>query len=199
MFKDRTRAPCAHPTHSSVDVRRTPRSLTCPLLTETKTGQYTPPSQRVCYSFNTAPPSLCFSSSRSFFPSTVPCYTCDYLILWIWDHGVGREIPLETRVCHGRLSSRELTRIGPAPCHVSVGVGIGSTGSSLRFVLSTMAGYILPGVCFVYASVPPVNQFMSKTWPVFTLGIHFLRRTYLALPLSGYTQVVGQGVASIDS
>ena len=112
---------------------------------------------------------------------------------------VGREIPLETRVCHGRLSSRELTRIGPAPCHVSVGVGIGSTGSSLRFVLSTKTGYILPGVCFVYASIPPVNQFMSKKWPVFTLGIHFLRRTYLALLLTGYKQVVGQGVASIDS
>ena len=44
LFKDRTRAPCAHPTHGSVDVCRTPRSLTCPLLTDTKTGQYTPPS-----------------------------------------------------------------------------------------------------------------------------------------------------------
>ena len=33
----------------------------------------------------------------------------------------------------------------------------------------------------------------------FSLGIHFLRRTYLALLLTGYKQVVGQGVASIDN
>ena len=107
--------------------------------------------------------------------------------------------PLETRVWHGRLSSRELTRIGPAPCHVSVGVGIGSTGSSFKSVLSTKAGYILPGVCFVYVSIPPVNQFVFKTWPFFTLGIHFLRRIYLVLLLAGNKQVVGQGVAGRDS
>ena len=128
-----------------------------------------------------------------------PCHACGYLYLSIWEQGVGREIPLETTVCHGRLSSRELTRIGPAPCHVSVGVGIGSTGSSFRFVLSTKAGYILPGVCFVYASIPPVNQSVFKTWPFFTLGIHFLRRIYLALLLAGNKQVVGQGVAGRDS
>ena len=135
-------------------------------------------------------PSLCFSSSRSSFTSPVPLsrmrlsYSLD---LGAWCRS--RIPPPETRVCHGRLSSRELTRIGPSPCHVSVGVGIGSTGSSLRFVLSTEASCVFP----------LVNQFVSKTRPVFTFGIHFLRRTYVALLLRCYEQVVGQGVAGIDS
>ena len=126
------------------------------------------------------------------------CHTCDTLILLIWERGVGQETPLETRVCHGRLSFRELPRIGPEPA-VFGWRWRWQHGQFFEICLINDGGLCLstrlPGVWFVYASIPPVNQFMSKTWPVFT---HFLKRTYVAFLLRGYEQVVGQGVAGID-
>ena len=77
-------------------------------------------------------------------------------------------------------------------------VSVGSTGSFLRFVLSTKAGYPTRGMLHlcVHPACESVHvQEMAGFYPWNTLP----EANISGLPLTGYKQVVGQGVASIAS